>query len=180
MLENNDLDLNEQKKIPPFQPSKGWISRALDIPCDLKDGQFKRFVEELKETFDAFDADGEINYNKLVKNLAYYMGHIYTNINVKVACEEAKCIEMTSELNKLRAVTLNELKMTKLKYDIDAKGLTILIEGNPEYSAMQMRVNKQKAFIDFLKRTLDQVGYYGNNSRIIIDKAKHEQQFGIL
>lgn len=176
-----DVDeVSEKTKLPPFKPSEDWIQRALEIPMEIKNEKFKKLVDHVKFTFDAFDDTGEIDYNKLTRNMSYYMGHIYTNYSLLLMQEEYKLAEYEQELRRIRAITLNDLKMSKIKYDVDAKGLYYLMEGNEEYGKISLKVNKQKAMIEFMKRLVTQIGYYGNNCKILIEKKKHEMQFGYM
>jgi len=92
--------------------------------------------------------------------------------------ERQKLAEIDSELKLAKATALNDIKMSKIKYDLDAKGQQIMIDGHELTRSKQMEYDKQQAYVDYLKNAVSQIGFYANGVDKILRRAEIKGRYG--
>lgn len=144
-----------------------------DVPTTITLGQFKKLQDHINNRFNAFDETGNINYEKLQRNVAYAISSWYTNYNGLLLKEKQKLAEISSELKLAKATAYHDIKMTKAKYDIDARGLGIMVDGHEITRAKQLEFDKQQAYVDYLDNAVKQIGFYSNGVDKILRLQEH-------
>lgn len=144
-----------------------------DVPTTLTLGQFKKLKDHINNRFNAFDEKGNIDYEKLQRNVAYSISSWQTNYNGLLLRERQKLAEISSELKLAKANAYNDIKMSKIKYDLDAKGLSIMVDGHEYTRTKQLEYDKQQAYVDYLDNAVKQIGFYSNGVDKILRLQEH-------
>jgi len=149
-----------------------------DVPTTITLNQFNKLKKHIDDKFNVFDADGEIDLDKCQRNVGYSIGNWYSNYNVLFLREKQKLAEIASDLALARAEALHDIKMSKIKYDLDSRGMNIMIEGHQLTRAKQMEYDKQKAYVEYLEATVKQVGFYANSVDKILKRVEIKGKYG--
>jgi len=149
-----------------------------DVPTTITINQFEKLKKHINDKFNVFDANGDVDLERCQRNIGYSIGNWYSNYNVLLLRERQKLSEIASDLALARAEALHDIKMTKIKYDLDARGMHIMTEGHQLTRAKQMEYDKQKAYVEYLDATVKQIGFYGNNIDRILKCIEVEHKYG--
>ena len=144
-----------------------------DVPTTLTLGQFKKLQNHINKRFNAFDEKGNIDYEKLQRHVAYSISSWQTNYNALLMREKQKLAEISSALKLAKAQAYDDIKMSKIKYDLDARGLNIMVEGHELMRAKQLEYDKQQAYVDYLDYAVRQIGFYSNGVDKILRLHEH-------
>jgi len=137
-------------------------------PINLTTEKMQRLVEHIQSNFDAHDDDGNLDLEKCQNNVAYNIGHIYTNYNGLLLQERLKLADIKADLAIVRDKTYHDIKMKKAAYDIEAAGLKIKIDGSKEVATKQREYDKQEVYVKFLENVVRQVSSYATGVKTML------------
>lgn len=140
-------------------------------PVEITNKKIEKLRDHINNNFNAFDENGNLILDKCQRNVAYSIGHVYTNYNGLLLQEKHKLAEIKEQLSLLKAKAYTEVK-TQAKFDVDAKGMTLLIDGHQEVRLKQMEYDKQSDYVDFLDNTVKQIGYYANGVNVMLRREE--------
>jgi hypothetical protein len=146
-------------------------------PIDISNDKISKLRDHINNNFNAFNENGELQLDKCQRNVAYSIGHVYTNYNGLLMQERHKLDEIREQLSFYKAKAYNDIKMNKA-YDIDAKGMTLLLEGHEEVRKKQLEYDKQETYIKFLEYTVKQIGYYANGVNVMLRREELRAKYG--
>lgn len=149
-----------------------------NIPIDITNERIAKLRDHINSNFDAVNADGSLNLDKAQRNVAYSIGNIYTNYNGLLMQEKHKLIDIETDLKTIKAITYDEIKRTQLAYDVDSKGVLVILEGHEKVRRKQSEYDKQQVYVEFLENTLKQIGYYANGVRVMLQKEEIKLKYG--
>lgn len=149
-----------------------------DVPTTITLNQFNKLKKHIDDKFNVMGDDGEVDLDKCQRNVAYSIGNWYSNYNVLLLRERHKLSEIDGDLKLARAEALHDIKMSKIKYDLDARGMNIMIEGHQLTRAKQLEYNKQKDYVDYLEGTVKQISYYANSIDKILKCVEIKHKYG--
>jgi len=150
-----------------------------EIPISITSEHIIKLKNHINNTFNAFNADGEVDLDKCQRNVAYSSGNIYTNYNGLQFQEQIKLNQIAEDLAKIKAIAYDDIKRTKLAYDIDSKGTNVILEGHEGVRAKQREYDDQNAYVEFLKRTVSQLQYYANSVNVILKREEVRAKYGL-
>lgn len=150
----------------------------MEIPVNITANHIKSLKEHIESNFNAFDAKGELDLDKCQRNVAYSAGNVYVNYNGLLMQEEQKLAVINSDLAKVKSTAYDEIKRSVLVYDIDVKGTAIMLEGHDKVRAKQREYDEQSAYVNFLKRTVNQLSFYANAVKVMIDREQLKIRYG--
>ena len=143
-----------------------------NVPVDITNEKIAKLRDHINSNFDAVNSDGSLNLDKAQRNVAYSIGNIYTNYNGLLLQEKHKLIDIETDLKSIKAVAYDEIKRTQLAYDVDSKGVSVILEGHEKVRKKQLEFDKQQAYVEFLENTLKQIGYYANGVRVMLQREE--------
>ena len=147
------------------------------MPVDITKEKIKKLTDHINNNFNVADGSGSLMLDKCQRNVAYSIGHVYTNYNGLLLQEKHKLAEIKEQLSLLKAKAYNEIKMNKA-YDIDARGMTLLLEGHEEVRRKQLEYDKQDDYVKFLDYTVKQIGYYANGVNVMLRREEIRYKYG--
>jgi len=142
-----------------------------ETPVTITKEKLQKIREHINKKFSVF-IDGKIDYDKCQLNVAYAISDHYVNYNGILLLEKHKLATIESQLKLVRAIAYDEIKMGKIKYDINAKGMDIMLEGHEKVREKQLEYNKQKDYVDFWENIVNQIGYYAKNVEVIFKRVE--------
>ena len=143
-----------------------------NTPVNIKKSQLKALREHINERFNIFGPDGKIDIEKCQMNVGYAIGSYYTTYNGLLMREKHKLAEVVSALNLAKAKAYDDIKMEKIKYDLDSRGMGLMVEGHELVREKKVDFDKQTAYVEFLENTVKQIGYYTNGIKTIFEGEK--------
>lgn len=149
-----------------------------NVPIDITNEKIAKLRDHINSNFDAVNPDGSLNLDKAQRNVAYSIGNIYTNYNGLLLQEKHKLIDIETDLKMIKAITYDEIKRTQLAYDVDSKGVLVILDGHEKVRKKQSEYDKQQAYVEFLENTLKQIGYYANGVRVMLQKEEIKLKYG--
>jgi hypothetical protein len=147
-------------------------------PSTITIEQLTKLKNHINERFNIFDNEGHIDLDRCQLNVGYALGQYYTNYNGLLLKERQKLADIEGELSLLKVQAYDDIKMTKIKYDVDAKGMALLLEGHDLVRPKQVECDKQKAYVQFLENTLRQIGNYANGVKTILQRTEMKARYG--
>lgn len=149
-----------------------------NVPTTITLKQFTKLKNHINKRFDAFDDKGEVDLDKCQRNVAHSIGNWYTNYNGLLLKERQKLAEIESGLKLAKAKAYDDIKMSKIKYDLDARGLNIMVEGHELTRIKQIEYDKQNAYVEYLNNAVKQIGFYANGVDKILKRADIKGKYG--
>ena len=137
-------------------------------PINLTTEKMQKLVDHIKANFEAHDENGKLDLEKCQNNVAYNIGHIYTNYNGILLQERFKLADIKADLAIIRDKAYHEIKMKKAAYDIEAAGLKIKIEGSVEVANKQREYDKQEVYVKFLENVVRQISTYAAGVKTVL------------
>ena len=150
----------------------------MELPVNITTERIKRLRDHINANFNAFDDSDNLDLDKCQRNVAYSAGNVYTNYNGLLMQEEQKLAAIKSDLATIKAIAYDEIKRSVLAYDVDSKGTLIMLEGHSTVSQKQKEYDNQKAYVDFLDRTVKQVSFYANAVKVMIEREHLRERYG--
>lgn len=144
------------------------MSNSGQPPINLTTDKMQKLVDHIKANFNAHDDKGVLDLEKCQNNVAYNIGHIYTNYNGMLFQERLKLADIKADLAIVRDKTYHELKMKKAAYDIEAAGLKIKIDGSVDVANKQREYDKQEVYVKFLENVVRQVSSYAAGVKTLL------------
>jgi hypothetical protein len=153
-------------------------STSKKLPREITEQQLKKLIEHLNSTFECIGKNDEVDWDKVIRQMATSVGHWYINYQGILMSERMKLSELEDILRLKRAHAFHELKTSKIKYDVDVKNMQILIEGSEMYRSSKLDYDKQKAYIMFLEASVDHIKYYSNNIKNMLAVREFKERYG--
>ena len=150
----------------------------MELPVNITANKIKLLRDHINANFNAFDDKDNLDLDKCQRNVAYSAGNIYTNYNGLLMQEEQKLAAIKEDLSTIKAIAYDEIKRSVLAYDVDAKGTIIMLEGHAKVSQKQKEYDNQKAYVEFLDRTVKQLSFYANAVRVMIEREQLRERYG--
>lgn len=150
----------------------------MELPVNITADRIKKLRDHINANFNAFNDAGDLDLDKCQRNVAYSAGNIYTNYNGLLMQEEQKLATIKEDLAKIKAIAYDEIKRSVLAYDVDVKGTAIMLEGHSKVSQKQKEYDDQKAYVEFLDRTVKQLSFYANAVRVMIEREHLRERYG--
>lgn len=148
-------------------------------PVTITKEKLEKLKRHIDERFDIFDGDGCVDIERCQLNVGYSIGTYYSTYNGLLLKEKQKLAEVTDSLTLARAKAYDDIKMGKFKYDLDSKGMTLMIEGHELVREKQKDHDKQSAYVKFLENVINQISFYKNGIQTIFNgesiKAQQDQ-----
>jgi len=146
-----------------------------ESPARITKEMVERLRERINENFNIFEEDNEtIDLEKAQLKVAYNMGRVFTNYNGILMLERQILATLERNLDLAEAKAYDNIKMTKIKYDLDTAGMKLMVKGHEEVRPVRLEVENQKSYITFLEETLGQLKFFANKVDTII-KCKEIQ-----
>jgi hypothetical protein len=179
LKEHIDECIENGTTIEAMQELKDAANTCLsDVPTTITLNQFKKLQKHINDRFNAFDSNNELDLDKCQRNVAYSIGNWYTNYNGLLLRERQKLAEIEGELKLARAKAYDNIKMSKIKYDLDARGMNIMVDGHEITRQKQVEYDKQAAYVEYLKNAVAQIGYYANGVDKIFRRVELKGRYG--
>ncbi|MCQ2123276.1 MAG: hypothetical protein MJZ25_03745 [Fibrobacter sp.] len=146
----------------------------------LNNEQIKRLREFMMETLDSNDENGRPDLQKIMYNATYNMGEGAMEIGGLILQEKIKLEELEDTLRKTRKQIYEETMHTRLPFNPNAEGVKTMVDGNETISSLTMKVNKQKAYIEFLGNCQEAIRYYPRNANSLVTVANYGREHGMI
>jgi hypothetical protein len=161
----------ESGEIKPLSASK--------VPVDITSEQIKKLVEHINGNFhNVAEEDPEtVDLDKAQRNVAYSIGNVFTNYNGLLLQERHKLCEIQGDLKHLKAIAYDKIKRFT-KYTVDTTYIKVLIEASEDVRIKQIEHDKQLAYVEFLKNTLNQVTFYSNGVKTMLQREELRARYG--
>lgn len=150
----------------------------MEIPINITSTNIISLRDHINANFNAFDEKGNLDLDKCQRNVAYSAGNIYTNYNGLLMQEEQKLADIKEDLVKIKAIAYDKIKRSVLAYDVDVKGTAIMLDGHETVREKQREYDKQNSYVEFLRRTVNQLSYYANAVRVMIEREQLRERYG--
>ena len=147
-------------------------------PIEITNDKVIKLKEWLEDKLDAFDEYGEIDIQKLERNTAFHMGHFFVNVNGLLMQAKMQMANLQNEYAEAYATEIENQKRNK-KFDIDSTNFKYYIIGQPAIRKLQLSIDKNSAYIDFLKECLNKINRYANDAKVILQAEELKQRLGI-
>jgi hypothetical protein len=148
------------------------------IPTTITVGQLEKLKNHINNRFNAFDANGELDLDQAQRNIAYSIGNWFNNYNGLLLKERQKLAEIEGELLQSKALAYDDIKMSKIKYDLDSAGTRVMLDGHKFVVPKNIERDKQKAYVHFLESAVKQIGYYANGVKIMLQREELKARYG--
>jgi len=125
-----------------------------------------------------FDENGDIDFEKCQRNLAYHMGHYHTSINGLVLQTELQIAEKQEKYSAAYVASVEDLKRNK-KFDVDSATFKFMITGDETVRTLQKEIDKLNAYIKFLKECLNKINRYSFDANSLIKLQELNERLGI-
>jgi len=149
-----------------------------EIPGTITKEQMQKIKDHINNRFNVFDKHGNVDLDKCQLNVGYAISNYYTNYNGILLKEKQKLAEIEEQLKLVKAKAYDEIKTSKIKYDLDSKGFTIMLEGHESVRAKKLEYDKQSAYVDFWDNTVKQISFYANSVKVIMQRAEVKGRYG--
>lgn len=154
------------------------MSNPGEPPVHLTSEKMQKLVDHINANFNAHDEDGNLDLDKCQNNVAYNIGHIYTNYNGLLLQERLKLADIKSDLSIIRDKAYHEIKMKRAAYDVDSAGMKLKIEGSEEVAKKQREYDKQEAYVKFLENVVRQVSSYAAGVKTALYREEIRIRYG--
>lgn len=148
-------------------------------PVQLTNEKMKKLTDHVNANFNVHDIDGNIDLDRCQNNVAYNIGHIYTNYNGLLLQERMKLADIKSDLSIIRDKTYHDIKMKRAAYDVDSAGMKIKIDGTKEVALKQREYDQQDAYVKFLELTVRQISTYAAGAKTIMFREEIKGRYGV-
>ena len=129
-------------------------------PVNITSEKMQKLVDHINANFNNHTPEGEVDLDRCQNNVAYNIGHIWSNYNGLLMQERMKLADIKSDLAIVREAAYHEIKMKKAAYDIDSAGMKIKIDGTETVAHKQREYDKQEAYVKFLESLMRQISAY--------------------
>lgn len=146
-------------------------------PISIESKKIQQLRDWVNQYLHVETVDGELDIDKAMTNINYCAGNFYTNLNGIYMQEEFKLHQIESDLDKIKAIKYDEIKRFT-DYQVESAGVKILLDGSKEVREKQLEYNKQKAYLEFLDRTLKQFSFYANKIEVMIKARETKEKYG--
>jgi len=154
------------------------ISKATEESrIEIRKEQLEKVRKHIEDKFNIIDARGNIDLDKCQLAVGYAL-NTYTNYNGVLLKEKHLLAEIEEQLKLARSGAYNDIKMRKIKYDLDSKGMNITLEGHVLVKAKKLEYDKQAAYVEFWENTVKQVSFYANSIKVIMQRAEIKGRYG--
>jgi len=148
-----------------------------DVPTTITVEQLQKLKDHINNRFNGFDANGNLDLDKCQRNIAYSISNWFNNYNGLLLKERQKLGEIEGELALAKAQAYDNIKMSDIKYDVDTKGMGLILEGHKLVLPKKIERDKQKAYTQFLENAVKQIGYYANGVKIMIMREDQKHRY---
>jgi hypothetical protein len=147
-------------------------------PIEITNEKIIKLKEWLNDKLDVFDDNGEIDIDKVQRNTAFHMGHFFININGLLMQAKMQMANLQNEYAEAYANEIENQKRNK-KFDLDSTQFKFYLIGQESIRKIQLSIDKNSAYIDFLKECLNKVNRYANDAKLILQAEELKQRLGI-
>lgn len=144
---------------------------VLNPNVDITNERIINLRDYINTTFNAFDSEGNLDLDKMQRNVAYSIGNIYTDFSGLLMQERFKLAEVEDALKAVKATALLEIKKNQ-QFQLNYKEIDIVLAAHHDVREKQLEFDKQSAYVDFLDRAVKQIGYYANGVRTIFQREE--------
>lgn len=148
----------------------------MTTPITITNEKLQKIKDHVDKKFNVFDEQGNIDLDKCQRSVGYAL-NIYANYNGILLKERHKLADINNELKLVNATTLHELKMSRNKYDLNAKESNTMLEGAENIRKKQLEYDKQHAYVEFWDNIVKQVGYYNKAVEVILRAAEIKARY---
>jgi hypothetical protein len=154
------------------------VSKPSPAKAHITDADILKLEAYCKRTYNVFDVHGNIDFEKAKNMIAYNAGDVYVEFNSLLLQERHVMADISADVNTSKANAFDSIKRDRSRgYDLTATDMKLFIEGHPLVVEQCKRLNKQKAFVNFLQNMLDQLGYYTNTVKTLIEAEKVKRMY---
>jgi len=147
------------------------------IPINIQNSHIKKLKDYLDTFFNHEDSDGNLDLDRMQRNVAYNAGNMYTNISGILFQEELKLAQIEADLKQIKAKKYDEIKRITA-YTIEATGIKLLLDGSEDVRKKQLEYDRQYAYVQFLLRAMQQLTYYGNKIDTVLKREEIRFKYG--
>jgi hypothetical protein len=146
-------------------------------PVHLTSDKMQLLVDHINMNFNNHDEDGNLDLDRCQNNVAYNIGHIYSNYNGLLMQERMKLADIKADLAIVRESAYHDIKMTRAQYDIDSTGMKLKIDGSPTVAPKQREFEKQEAYVKFLETLMRQISTYAAGVKTILYREEIKYRY---
>jgi hypothetical protein len=127
--------------------------------------------------FSPVGKDGKPDIKKVEDNLMYNMGENYSFLNALLMKETQVLNQIESDMNTVRAQAILDTKKT-LRFELSKDGFDSMVNAVPAYNEKKLEYNNQKAFVDYLERSLKRMSYFSNTVKVFNETFAIDREYG--
>jgi len=146
-------------------------------PISIESQKIQKLRDWVNQFLHIETVDGELDIDKAMSNINYSAGNFYTNLNGIYMQEEFKLHQIENDLAKVKALKYDEIKRFT-DYQVESAGVKIILDGSTEVREKQLEYSKQKAYLEFLDRTLKQFSFYAGKVDVMIKARETKEKYG--
>ena len=136
----------------------------------------KEGLENLKKDlcnkFSVFNDSGKIDLDRCQLNVGYSIGDYYVHFNGLLLKEKHRLATFQRDLDHNKSLAYEDIKRNSV-FDLDAKGIVLLIDGHSFVGDKQREYSQQKAFVEFLEGVVEHIKFYANGVKVILEREKY-------
>jgi hypothetical protein len=140
--------------------------------------QMKRLRAWLRNALQTCDESGKPNDNVIYHQGTYNMGENAIHIGMLAFKNQLKLSALNSEYRQAKKKVYENIHNTKMKWIPSAQGESIMVEGDPNLSALKERCECQEQFVKFLESMQDLIRYYPRNADALVRVHNFGQEIG--
>ena len=140
--------------------------------------QMKNLRSWLRNALNTTDDSGQPNANVIYRQGTYNMGENAIHVGMLAFKNKLKLHALNGEYRQKRKAVYERMHTTKLKWIPSNQGESMMVEGDPDLSALKERCECQEDFVKFLEDMQDLIRYYPRNADALVRVHNFGQEIG--